>query len=40
MTLVYIAKLGLKSKLTNISAQKIDSLVLEIHSMTSASFIL
>lgn len=40
MALAYVAKLGLKPRLTNIGTQKTDGLVLETHKMTSASFLL
>ncbi len=38
MTPAYIAKLGMWPRFTNIDAQKIDYLVLEIYDMNTASF--
>lgn len=38
MTLVYISKLGLKVRLTNIKVQKVDSSTFEIFGIVLASF--
>lgn len=40
ITLAYITKLGLGSRLINVNIEKIDNLILETYDMTLASFLL